>query len=590
MSMHTPTASERADWNSGNSAMLEPSSRLRFGVVCVGTQLAAWQADCLERLMALEQVDLGLALIPESMGADDSEGNPRGRLWRLPWRLFYTYHLLPRSRSAQPTNWSAILTRAPQIRFALETEDGIATLSPEIVSQVAEYELDILLWLCPGRPQGDILDAARYGVWGFRYGQEVRHGAFPPGLSAILRGEPITTASLRRFGPQGSITVLKQGAIGTISSSFPANLDAVRTLTTPWPAQVCLDILHGLAIESRDTPSDQRESAEHAPDWLDLLRLALRVGASRLADLYQAYGTFWEWTIGIVDQPIEAYLDAGAPPPVHWLSLPGERTFWADPFALARDEGLHLFFEDYDYEDHRGRISTVYWSAAAQGTPQVVIDEAWHLSYPYLIEDSGQVYCIPESCENDEIALYRAERLPDRWTKVATLVEGFAGTDATVFWHDDRWWMLACDSSEGLDHALYAWHAEDLLGPWTAHGNNPIKVDVRSSRPAGTPFIHQDRLYRPAQDCSESYGSRVVINRIERLDEYAFEEETVALVEPNRDGPYPDGLHTLSSVGEWTLVDGLKNVPVVTRPGMIVHGLGGVLRRGLSRLSRRTAR
>jgi hypothetical protein len=85
-----------------------------------------------------------------------------------------------------------------------------------------------------------------------------------------------------------------------------------------------------------------------------------------------------------------------------------------------------------------------------------------------------------------------------------------------------------------------------------------VKTDVRSSRPAGTPFVHEGSLYRPAQDCSRTYGGRIALNRIVTLTSEDFLEEPVALIEPVRSSRYPDGVHTVSAFGEHTLVDGKR--------------------------------
>ena len=85
-----------------------------------------------------------------------------------------------------------------------------------------------------------------------------------------------------------------------------------------------------------------------------------------------------------------------------------------------------------------------------------------------------------------------------------------------------------------------------------------MKIDIRSSRPAGTPFIHEDQLFRPAQDCSKTYGGRIVLNRIKTLTISQFEEESVCFVEPQRDSLYPDGVHTISSAGGVTIIDGKR--------------------------------
>jgi hypothetical protein len=87
-----------------------------------------------------------------------------------------------------------------------------------------------------------------------------------------------------------------------------------------------------------------------------------------------------------------------------------------------------------------------------------------------------------------------------------------------------------------------------------------VKIDVRSSRPAGAPFRVDGALYRPAQDCSSTYGARVNINRVAALSPTEFREEVAASVEPDARGDYPGGLHTLSRLGGRTLVDGKRSV------------------------------
>jgi hypothetical protein len=78
---------------------------------------------------------------------------------------------------------------------------------------------------------------------------------------------------------------------------------------------------------------------------------------------------------------------------------------------------------------------------------------------------------------------------------------------------------------------------------------------VRSSRPGGTPFIHHGKIYRPAQDCSFSYGSAVVLNEILKLDENSFEEKTIRRIAPAVEWKYNKGLHTFSIAGDYILFD-----------------------------------
>ena len=83
---------------------------------------------------------------------------------------------------------------------------------------------------------------------------------------------------------------------------------------------------------------------------------------------------------------------------------------------------------------------------------------------------------------------------------------------------------------------------------------------MRSARPGGTPFRVGGVLYRPAQDCSSTYGARIIINRVLELGPEVFREEVAATVDPDPCGAYPQGLHTLSAMGDQTLIDGKRSI------------------------------
>jgi hypothetical protein len=200
-------------------------------------------------------------------------------------------------------------------------------------------------------------------------------------------------------------------------------------------------------------------------------------------------------------------------------------------------------------------IELTDWDHPAKA--RVAIELPIHVSYPYLLEDQDRVYCVPETYQAREIALYEAEKFPHKWRKVASLIRNFPAVDGTVFQYDGRWW-LACSSYPMGRDSVFMWHAQDLFGPWRPHSRNPVKTDIRSSRSAGTPFIHGGFLYRPAQDSSRTYGGRIVINRVTRLTPTEFEEEPAAVIEPYANGPYPYGVHTVAAVGDVTILDGQR--------------------------------
>jgi hypothetical protein len=76
----------------------------------------------------------------------------------------------------------------------------------------------------------------------------------------------------------------------------------------------------------------------------------------------------------------------------------------------------------------------------------------------------------------------------------------------------------------------------------------------------------------------------VVINRVLTLTTTAFREEPAAFVEPDVNGPYPDGLHTLSAVGGMTLIDGKR---LQLAPAEFRRVIGRMLLRRLRKLAYR---
>lgn len=261
------------------------------------------------------------------------------------------------------------------------------------------------------------------------------------------------------------------------------------------------------------------------------------------------------WQIGIVDAPIARFLDERAELPVTWLGPRDRRGFLADPFGLP-DRADEILCEALDHARGVGSIVKLTLAGARIVSRQAVpLVPGVHLSYPFVFADQGRVYCIPESHQARSCILH--ERQADGvWRPVATLLDGVAARDTTLFRHGGRYWLAYGDTDVGDDDNLCLAFADRLPGPYRRHRLNPVKIDHHSARPGGTLFEHEGRLYRPAQDCSTTYGGALVIHHVRECSETTYVEEPVRLLRPERFGPNWRGVHTLSAWGERTLVDG----------------------------------
>ena len=81
----------------------------------------------------------------------------------------------------------------------------------------------------------------------------------------------------------------------------------------------------------------------------------------------------------------------------------------------------------------------------------------------------------------------------------------------------------------------------------------------------GNPFRVEDCFVRPAQNCAGTYGAALVLHRVIKCTPDEYQEEPIAFLLPDKSGPFPSGLHTVSSMGSKVLVDGKK---IVFRPGV----------------------
>ena len=309
--------------------------------------------------------------------------------------------------------------------------------------------------------------------------------------------------------------MLHKGYFKTDPASYSRSRDAILFGAADWPARLCRQIQAGKDESLEASASSTSAPIYRAPNSLQILRFLWISGKAWVADQLRALFRVQQWSIGIIEAPVEqvaGLTGSGASERLvrsaRWLPEP-EGRFLADPFAVTENDGLTVFAEDYDWKTEVGHIAAIQVNDAIMGSPAPTIRLATHLSYPYILEAEGQLYCVPELSQTNEVALYRPSEDRSAWTKAATLIGGIPIIDPTICEHGGRWWLFGTRADAGDNWKLFAWHADQLVGPWRPHLANPIKTDIRSSRPAGPLFSYNGHLYRPAQDCSSGYGAGV---------------------------------------------------------------------------------
>lgn len=272
-----------------------------------------------------------------------------------------------------------------------------------------------------------------------------------------------------------------------------------------------------------------------------------------------------QWSIGIISgaHPLALEQDAKHPNPRFTAdNIPNEEiSFVADPFLLEENGKWFLFFEMFDRETRLGEIGAATSDDALNwkfvGT---VLEEPFHLSYPFVFKEGDNYYMIPESRAARSVRLYRAVDFPVKWELDRVLFQGNY-TDPTPVSYEGKWWIFATRHPYTMD----IWYANDLHGEWKAHARNPIyRSDKSSARNGGRPVVLGDKILRFAQDNREGYGRKLRAFLVDVLSEDSFEEHPVTpdpLLFPHGDSWAKGGMHHYAPVmtlsGMWyAAIDG----------------------------------
>ena len=266
------------------------------------------------------------------------------------------------------------------------------------------------------------------------------------------------------------------------------------------------------------------------------------------------------WKIGVMQKKTDNIVSCihNEMHDIHWLSAEAGH-YYADPFIIEERGLLYLFFEDYTYNTNSAGLAYVTFNGTSFSQKTNILEALFHQSYPYIFRDNNQIYCLPEESANGKLSLYRATQFPHKWIKEKSLLK-LPCVDATITQHEGKWWLFCTLAGKNVNEDLSIYYADTLLGKWNEHSNNPVKSNVRSSRPAGNLFLRNNSLYRPAQDCSQTYGGDTVINRIIHLSPTEFSEKQVSNIGLLEKDTF--GTHTLSISENYIAFDVKKRASV----------------------------
>jgi hypothetical protein len=209
------------------------------------------------------------------------------------------------------------------------------------------------------------------------------------------------------------------------------------------------------------------------------------------------------------------------------LFNPNAPSILADPFLFEYNDELFLFYEHQDkWIGGKGRISMRKTKDLKVWTPEVdVLEEPFHLSFPWVFSENGKIYMLPETGGSRSIRLYQADDdTLTKWSLCKILMEDEQPwTDSVIYKKEDNYYLFTSHDvhSKQVQHLFVS---DNLFGPYKEHPSSPIYEGRDGGRNAGSIIEYKGDIYRPVQVCLNSYGEQTSIMKIEMLTPEHYKE------------------------------------------------------------------
>jgi hypothetical protein len=458
------------------------------------------------------------------------------------------------------------LIHCPEIKVSPKETKFSDRILDEDINKIKTHEIDVFIRLGFKILRGEILNSAKYGIWSYHHGDNKVNRGGPAGVWEVLEKCDVTGVMLQILTEElDGGTKLHESFWTTDYLSINRNKSNCH-----WKAKSFiprkLQELYQLGEKEFFQKVNKANSQIFfyynklytTPKNLQLFKKALsnywKTVKIRIKEMFY----FEQWILLFNLENTNKFSTSFFR--FKRITPPKDR-FWADPFIIQRDNKYYIFIEEFVYSENKGKISVIEMKESGEyQKPKVVLEKDYHLSYPFLFEENGELYMIPESQKNKTIDLYRCIEFPLIWDFKKTLINNIEAVDSTIFKYNNKYWLFTNvkeDSDIPTFDDLCLFYSDSLLvDEWKPHPRNPIISDVKYVRPAGNIFIYNDRIYRPAQNCSKHYGYGMQIRKITKLNENDYEEKKVQSIYPN----WADDListHTLNNSGKLTVIDAL---------------------------------
>ncbi len=422
------------------------------------------------------------------------------------------------------------------------------------INKVRQLKLDVLIRCGSGILRGEILSAANYGVLSFHHGDNRWNRGGPPGFWEVLLKKDSTGFIIQQLGNElDGGNVLLRGSFPT-QYFYLLNQASLYKKSNAYFKELLTTIsVSGLPEFENHFPFAHQLLKR--PNWSSQLSYLkqLTLTVFKKSIWRRVFKKPEDWQVGYQNS---AWQDTVMSRARKIPNPPGR--FLADPFVVDFKGETVCFVEEFVYATNRAHISAYRMTEAGAVPLGAVLNEPFHLSFPFIFKYSGKLYMCPEASESGQVRVYECEVFPLKWKLVDILSENSPTADTMLFEKDGKWWMFTNPDIAGTgDHCselrIY-WSDSPLSKNWTPHAKNPIFIDSLKARNAGVLNDGSDIFRVSQRQGFDFYGKGFSINLIKTLTTTEYVEEVVSEVEPTF---FPDlnGTHHMHANHDYTVFD-----------------------------------
>ncbi len=405
----------------------------------------------------------------------------------------------------------------------------------EDIENIKNLNLDLLIRGGSGILKGEILSVCRLGIISFHHGDNDFYRGGPPGFWEVYNREPSTGFVIQRLNEvlDGGDVIFK----GNIPTSFLYKINVCKLYLK---SSVFLHkTLENLSKSNSNLNFYKKETYKSKiyklpTSYISILYLCKTLILGTRKVLNKIFGRSLKWNVAY--QFINEWKNPTLSKSI--IIKNPKNSFLADPFVIKYNNKTVIFVEDYSFKNRKGKISAYEINSKSYKKLGTVIEEEFHLSYPFLIEDKEDLFMLPETHQTKDIRIYRCTEFPLKWKLHKILISDIGAVDTNIFKFNNKYWLFTnLDTSNSNDYSseLHIFYADNIeSSEWKPHALNPVIFDSKKARNGGMIYSEKKHAYRVFQKQGfDNYGESIGISRIKTLTENEYEEEICMNVMPD---------------------------------------------------------